>query len=150
MKKLPIILILVFSCSVAWGSQSTTCALCTDKFVRADPLNTWLCYSCQELMDLGIARPKLDDPLTEVYKLQKEIQLLKDRIAELETPEGLGTDTRIRLEDVEVYGSSEESYHFSGGPGHNCGGTIDKHGISYNAVMCYPCQQDAIDEIKGK
>lgn len=147
MKKLPIIIILLFSCSVAWGEENKLqCLIPSCKKPIIELLGGFFAVAYCE-------KHRIEDELTQkryyslvVEDFQKEIESLKDRIKELEDNNiyrdgKLGTTTSHVEDDI---------YYFSGGAGHHCGGSIRNGQVWMNAINCYKCNQSMIDDIKGR
>lgn len=142
MKKLPIIIILLFSCSVAWGDNLSSLSKNLDSLSRK---------TISLFHDAVVKNVQVQNDTNAQFReitrfLLDEIELLKARIEELEGNDiyrdgKLGTTTS-HVED--------EIYYFSGGPGHHCGGSIRNGQVWMNAINCYKCNQSMIDDIKGR
>ncbi len=123
MKQVVIISILIFGCNIAWGECPNT----------AQGLIT---------RDRCIA-----NNFIQIDKLLKEIELLKDRIAELESQQGAQP---AKVTVIEESKKEDDIYYFSGGEGHSCGGYIRNGAVNNYAIWCAKCNQNMIDDIKRR
>lgn len=102
MKKLSIILILIFSCSVAWGGDCPYCGIAVPHVHPESPI--------------GIPESLFEGKVIEVFNikdLQKEIELLKEKIKELEDKKSYTVreidELREVCEDIWLYGTVQGS-----------------------------------------